>query len=80
MKKAISIPELLSGEKPTESKGIEFTHYLSESGEKETSFTPSEFKEVIYLGKCCVKGHLFAAYKEDGDLSIYKGHLNNGTY
>lgn len=80
MKKAISIPELLAGEKPTESKGIEFTHYLNSiDGEWENALDkPQEYDKIAHIGK---KDGIdfFIAYFSNSFL-IYKGHLNNGTY
>lgn len=81
MKKAISIPELLAGEKQTESKGIEFTHYLDvTTGWVMINDSPSKYLNIIYLGKCKVDGDMFYLRNEDGNILIYKGHLNNGTY
>ena len=80
MKKAISIPELLSGE-TKEGKGIEFTHYLNaDMALEKTSYIPSNFKTVVYLGKCRTDGDMFCAIDNYNDIRIFKGHLNNGTY
>lgn len=81
MKKAISIPDLLAGEKITEPKGIEFTHYLTgERGWTESAYKSSEFKEVVYLGKCKHDGDVFSTVDGAGFIRIFKGYLNNGTY
>ena len=62
-------------------KPVEFTHYLNISTGWETaSYKPSEQKKIIYLGNCCVDGDMFAAYRSNGEIFIYKGHLNSGRY
>lgn len=75
---------LIIGEEPKkESKGIEFTHYLSHSSGwlKPAGMPASCFNKVVYLGKCSEVGDMFSAYMFDsGTISIYKGHLNDGTY
>ena len=65
---------------PKEEKGVEFTHYLDGiSGWNETSSGPSRFNLVSFLGKCKTDGDMFAC-ANNGVITIYKGHLNNGTY
>ena len=69
------------GEEPKEeSKGVEFTHELViDEGWKSTYDNPSDYKQIVYLGKCDTDGDMFTAYAHDC-IYIYKGNLNNGTY
>ena len=78
MKKAISIPDLIAGEKSTEENGIEFTHAYSTW--IKTSDKPQDHTDIVYLGKCDTDGDMFSAKDVLGNILIFKGHLNNGTY
>ena len=80
MKNVIIIPEITGKEK--ESKGVEFTHVLSGgSGWSEEKIRKlSETEKIVYLGKCRVDGDMFAVYTLTNIITIYKGHLNNGTF
>jgi len=73
---------IMIGEEPKEeSKGVEFTHELvSDEGWISTDESPSDYKQIVYLGKCDSDGDMFAAYLKNGCIYIYKGNLNNGTY
>jgi hypothetical protein len=74
---------IIIGEEPQkESKGIEFTHYLSGTeGWKTANPNFNKYIKVVYLGKCDVDGDMFAGYfGQDGTIAIYKGNLNDGTY
>ena len=76
MRKAIII-----GEEPKkESKDIEFTKILSiRSGWKDRCYEGYQFEKIVYLGKCDTDGDMFACYLE-GEITIHKGNLNDGTY
>ena len=78
MKKVIMI-----GQEPKEeSKGVEFTHSLrGDYGWKKARYTPRDIEvKIVYLGYCKVDGDMFAGYFDNGNIAIYKGNLNNGTY
>lgn len=62
-------------------KPVEFTHLLDNAhGWIDISYTARAFEKVVYLGKCTMDGDMFAAYHDEGIISIYKGHLNSGKY
>jgi hypothetical protein len=76
MRKVIDV----STDEKESSKPVEFTHFKNElDGWSSITRTPKEFKKVVYLGHDETDGCLFAAY-EEGNIYIYKGHLNSGTY
>lgn len=62
-----------------EKKKVGFTHYMTKNG-----WEPFEgFKNllrVIYIGNCVIDGDMFIAYRHDGCIDIWKGHLNSGEY
>lgn len=63
-----------------EEKPVEFTHRLAIcDGWESTKRKPSEFEKVVYLGNCGYDGDMFATYL-NGEIHIYKGHLNSGRY
>jgi hypothetical protein len=68
-------------EQPQENdKPIEFTHLLTGGrGWTPIEVKPNVYKKIVYLGKCCVDGDMFAAYS-DNTIRIFKGHLNSGRY
>jgi len=73
---------IMIGEEPKEeSKGVEFTHWLS--GEKGWQVTSKEiiadWDKLVYLGKCDTDGDMFVGYI-NSQIHIYKGNLNNGNY
>ena len=72
---------IMIGQEPREeSKGIEFTHYLSgKEGWVEANSQPEDADKIVYLGKCCIDGDMFTAYFSKS-ICIYKGKLNDGTY
>tara|TARA_R110002051_G_scaffold308116_1_gene379519 strand:+ start:17381 stop:17614 length:234 start_codon:yes stop_codon:yes gene_type:complete len=77
MKEVIRIPQ----QKVKEEKPVEFTHSLNtECGWRKTGYTPNDYENIIYLGKCKVDGDMFAAHFNAGIISILKGHLNSGKY
>jgi len=81
MKKVIFIDE----QKKEKSKPVEFTHKLYfDDGWNQTEMNPDDYTKVVYLGKCNVNGDMFSAYKDTdsyaGQIRIFKGHLNSGTY
>lgn len=56
---------------------MKFTHRLDiHLGWDKTKTSPSNFKEVKYLGKCDFDGDMFAAY-QNGEIEIYKGILED---
>lgn len=71
------------GEEPKEQtalRPIEFTYYLdTNSGWYKTDENPSSYDKIVYLGKCKTDGDMFACYAS-GNITIYKGHLNDGVY
>lgn len=69
------IPNPLKGE---EGKKTELTHIKGNNGWEK--FTPSTYliDRVVYLGKCCYDGDMFAIYYNN-IISFCKGDLNNGT-
>lgn len=68
-------------DEPKEPKPIEFTHFLHETrGWTTAKMKPTEFQEIIYLGKCKSDGDMFCAKYKLGIIEIYKGHLNDGVY
>ena len=72
---------IMIGQEPKEeSKGVEFTHVLTNNGWSGITSEPNEFEKVVYLGKCLVDGDMFASYFHTGAITIRKGNLNNGTY
>lgn len=77
MRKAI----IIGKESKKESKGIEFTHYLSiSSGWTGINQKMPNLNKVVYLGKCDADGDMFAGYFTSGSITVYKGFLNDGTY
>ena len=82
MKKALRVSDLIQTE-ISKSKGIEFTHELiSNSGYWSTCDTPQHpnIDRIVYLGYCQKDGDMFAVYSQESYITIYKGHLNDGTY
>jgi len=82
MKKALKVSDLIQTEESkgssghwSKGKGIEFTHEL-------TCDTPqdSRIDRIVYLGYCQKDGDMFAVYSQESYTTIYKGHLNDGTY
>jgi hypothetical protein len=73
--------------KEEEKERVVFTHILFgydgwSEVEKPLSEYPVAIKEaqkIVYLGKDCGNGDMFAVYS-GGDILIYKGHLNSGKY
>ncbi|CAB4138559.1 hypothetical protein UFOVP331_119 [uncultured Caudovirales phage] len=59
-----------------ESKEIKktvFTAFLCGlRGWNPSSLTPEDFDKVVYLGKCCCDGDMFACYIR-GAINIYRG-------
>jgi len=77
MRKVIFINE----PEKSEGKGVEFTHCKDGvKGWVKAISKPNNYGKVVYLGKCERDGDVFAAYNIIGNILIYKGHLNNGTY
>jgi hypothetical protein len=79
MKKVIDV----SGNAKEESKPVEFTHCFGlDGGWHLTTQKPDShfFEKIIYLGKCSIDGDMFACYSTNGAITIFKGHLNSGTY
>jgi hypothetical protein len=72
---------IIIGEEPQkESKGIEFTHFLSMDGRWSNVLITLLADEVVYyLGKCKKDGDMFMT-KNGEHIRIYKGNLNDGTY
>jgi len=62
-------------------KPVEFTHVLSSlSGWQRGVYCPSDYKKVVYLGKCSHDGDMFNVYNDKDQIIIFKGHLNSGKY
>jgi hypothetical protein len=79
MTKIVSLPQLLRDDTQPQ-RPIEFTHELTPtSGWAVTTAKPDRYARVVYLGECSIDGDMFAAYYEVGDISIFKGHYNDGT-
>lgn len=63
-----------------ESKPIELTHGMVDGGWAKIAFHNYEgIYNLTYLGKCTFDGDIFFQYSS-GVITIYKGHLNDGTY
>jgi hypothetical protein len=78
MTKIFSLPQLLRDDTQPQ-RPIEFTYELTPSaGWTVTTAKPDRYARVVYLGECSIDGDMFAAY-EGGDISIFKGHYNDGT-
>ena len=59
---------------------IKFTHYLSEThGWVYTETLSMEYDKIVYVGNDKGNGDIFVAYR-NGNILIYKGHLNSGKY
>lgn len=63
---------------------VQYTFYLdekhgwTESGRQpETKVAP---ETIYYLGKCNTNGDMFMDIDPDGNICIFKGHLNSGKY
>lgn len=68
-------------EQTQERKRIELIDFLSSVKEwKRAENKPQDFKDITYLGKCDVDGDMFACVSHCGQIIIYKGHLNDGTW
>jgi len=77
MKQVIFINE----QNKQDEKPLEFTHRLTRlQGWANVLYYPSDYEKVVYLGKCSYDGDMFAAYAKNGEIIIYKGHLNSGKY
>jgi hypothetical protein len=73
---------IIIGEEPQkESKGIEFTSFLTSEGVLNEVFykKPSEMKEIQAFTD--MNGNtIFLCVSKSNDKLIYKGNLNDGTY
>lgn len=79
MKQVIRIPDDNDKQEKV-LKPIEFTHEINDPhGWVDTSILPTQHYKVVYLGKCRTDGDMFAGYAH-GDITIFKGHLNDGVY
>jgi hypothetical protein len=64
-----------------EEKPVLFSHAMTlNSGWSSTGYRPSDMQEVVYLGKCKLDGDMFSAKHQNGNIMIFKGHLNSGKY
>jgi hypothetical protein len=77
--KEVTIIPIISKQKETK---VEFTHFLTSDGWKKSINEPSDYVEVVYLGRHTNFGDMFVAYSrmDDPDFLIYKGNLNDGVY
>ncbi len=71
--------------KQEDEKPVEFTHSLDtedgwEKHESDMHYSPQECEKVFYLGRCASDGDMFSATLDNGDILIFKGHLNSGKY
>jgi hypothetical protein len=76
MREAIRI-----NEKEVDKNPIELTHCLQNTTETwyEMKGDTSRYSKIVYLGVCDCWDR-FACYKDDNNLSLWKGHLNSGKY
>lgn len=65
--------------KKEEGKKTRLTHIKGNNGWEETNFMQRPINRIVYLGKCCYDGDMFAIYYND-IISFCKGELNNGTF
>jgi hypothetical protein len=56
-----------------EKKETIFKKYLGAKGWEISQDKPEEYAKVVYLGKCCVDGDMFACTTNLGAIVIYKG-------
>lgn len=79
MKQVLKVSDL----EQTETKAlkpIEFTYAVeSDKGWVKANPLLSDYRKIVYLGKCNVDGDMFAAYLGN-TIAIFKGHLNDGVY
>lgn len=78
MREVIRIQE----EKTAVEDPVKFTDYFDayegwESFEPETG---NNYAKIVYLGKCESDGDMFAVYRLNGEIDIFKGYLNSGKY
>lgn len=75
MRKVIRIDE----QKTEDKKPVELTHWLSYSGWRLEPLAPIGYDKIVYLGNDKENGDMFAGYR-DGNIFMFKGHLNSGEY
>lgn len=74
--------EILKSEKQKESlKKTQLTHIKGKRGWMEigSGICNESIDRIIYLGKCNTYGDTFAIYY-NGNISLCKGHMNDGVY
>jgi hypothetical protein len=73
--------EVIYLDKKENEKPVEFTHFFSPfRGLVEPQLSPKDFIKIVYLGKDILQGDMFSAIDKQGNICIYKGHLNSGKY
>ena len=65
----------VSGEMQKKGKKTVFTHFLTKhDGWIDAAAKPTDFYKVLYLGFCNIEdSNIFAAFHDEGIISIYKG-------